>query len=174
MRTRHTISFSNVGTRNEVRMRVVNVFANEAPGEGKDDLASRHVYEVETLAYGDKVLLNRPANLHYGFDFLITVENKNFNPNGRLRRNPSFQDLLEDLGLKKEQDLNAYQMLLVLLGKVYNCEDVSDEEITNLGIYPGYSADLVIKVYKWFFIEQDIRYWNYGGRTVLWAAIQAI
>ena len=22
----------------------------------------------------------------------------------------------------------------------------------------------VVKVFKWFFIEQDIRYWNYSGR----------
>jgi hypothetical protein len=174
MKMRHTVNFSNSGTRNEVRMRVVDVFSGEAAGEGKGDLASRHVYEVETLADGDKVLLNRPANLHYGFDFLITVENKNFNSGGRLRRNPSFDDLLNDLRLKKEQNLEAYQRLLVLLGRVYSCMDVLDDEISNLGDYPGYSADLIVKVYKWFFIEQDIRYWNYGGRTVLWAAIQDI
>lgn len=32
---------------------------------------------------------------------------------------------------------------------------------------PGFPMDLIFKTSKWFFIEQDIRYWNYSGRNML-------
>ncbi len=39
--------FSNSGSRNEVRMRVVNALAAEAPGTGRGDSASKYIYSVE-------------------------------------------------------------------------------------------------------------------------------
>ncbi|MDB8665978.1 hypothetical protein PNU99_09220 [Streptococcus anginosus] len=64
-----TYSFSNEGTRNEVRMRVVEKFSQEEAGVGKGNDASKYKYFVETLESGDRVYLQRPANLHNGFDF---------------------------------------------------------------------------------------------------------
>ena len=29
----------------------------------------------------------------------------------------------------------------------------------------------VVKVVKWFFIEQDIRYWNHSGRDMTWGIV---
>ena len=62
-----TKSFSNVGTRNEVRMRLVEELSKEIPGNGKDDYASRYTYYVEELLDGRRIFLRRPANLHNGF-----------------------------------------------------------------------------------------------------------
>ena len=39
--------FSNEGTRNDVRMRVVDKLSEEINGTGKKDLASRYIYYVE-------------------------------------------------------------------------------------------------------------------------------
>ncbi len=39
-----TKSFSNSGSRNDVRMRVVNEFAKESPGYGNKDKASRYFF----------------------------------------------------------------------------------------------------------------------------------
>jgi len=41
-----TRSFSNEGTRNEVRMRVVAAFAEEVAGTGSNEHASRYTYFV--------------------------------------------------------------------------------------------------------------------------------
>ena len=41
-----TCNFSNEGTRNEVRMRVVSKFAEEPPGTGRDNLASAFTYLI--------------------------------------------------------------------------------------------------------------------------------
>lgn len=38
--------FSNEGTRNEVRMRIINEFSKESPGTGKGDNASGYTYYV--------------------------------------------------------------------------------------------------------------------------------
>lgn len=62
---RHEItkSFSNNGSRNDVRMRVVNAFADEDPGTGSGEDASKYICYVQTLSSGDRVYLQRPANL---------------------------------------------------------------------------------------------------------------
>ena len=70
-KTEINMAISNDGSRNDVRMRVIEQLAKEAPGTGANELASRFIYYVETLSDGNRVYLRRPANLHYGFDFLV-------------------------------------------------------------------------------------------------------
>ena len=125
--------FSNEGTRNEVRMRVVNKLADEEPGTGSGDSASKYIYFVETLTSGDRVYLQRPANLHKGFDFLVCVENTNYAAPGERRRNfPKHEDLNEDLLNKKQEKPEMYARLFSLLRKVFECHDVTDAEINEL------------------------------------------
>lgn len=92
------------GERNKVRMAVVNEFSKEKPGKGKDELASRYTYYVETLSDGNRVFLRRPAFLHNGFDFVICVENFDFSTMGRKRNYPRHEDIIEDLKFKKAED----------------------------------------------------------------------
>lgn len=68
-------------------MRIVNKFAEETPVTGRDDDASGYTYYVETLKNGDRVYLQRPANLYNGFDFLVCVENANYAESGKRVRN---------------------------------------------------------------------------------------
>lgn len=167
-----TMTFSNAGSRNEVRMRVVDAFAAEEPGTGKGDAASKYRYYVETLASGDRVYLQRPANLHNGFDFLVCVENANYAPIGKQRRNyPKHTDIAEDLQVKKEENREMYSRLYRLVKRVYECQDVSDEEMREIHFISGLPVDHILKAIKWLFIEQDIRYWNYSGRDMTWGII---
>ena len=88
--------FSNEGSRNEVRLRVVNQFSTEQSGSTTE--TERYTYYVETLSDGNRVYLRRPANLHYGFDFLVCVENMNYSLPGQRRRNyPKHDDFGSDL-----------------------------------------------------------------------------
>lgn len=167
--------FSNAGSRNEVRMRVVNALASEEPGTGSGDSASRYIYFVETLRSGDRVYLRRPANLHIGFDFVVCVENTNYAPAGKRRRNyPKHEDLRADLQAKKEEDIEMYARLYTLLRRVFECEDVSDAEMDEIHFHSGLSVDHILKTIKWLFIEQDIRYWNYSGRDMTWQIVPPI
>ena len=164
--------FSNEGTRNEVRMRVIDCLASEAPGTGRKTQASKYIYYVETLRSGDRVYLQRPANLHNGFDFLVCVEHANYAKPGERRRNyPKHKDLAADLLEKKRRDPAMYARLYVLLKKVYNCQDVADGEMEGIHFEIGLPVDHILKTIKWLFIEQDIRYWNYSGRNMTWSII---
>lgn len=171
-RTEITYHFSNEGTRNEVRMRVVEQLALENPGTGSGNDASKYIYYVEQLYSGDRVYLQRPANLHNGFDFLVCVENTNYALPGERRRNyPKHTDFSVDLQKKKRENPEMYEQLYYLLLKVFECHDISDEEIKSIHFETGFSVDHIVKTIKWLFIEQDIRYWNYSGRNMTWGLV---
>lgn len=162
--------FSNEGTRNEVRLRVVEAFSYEMPGVA--DEPERYTYYVEELKDGNRVYLRRPANLHNGFDFLVCVENTNYAMPGERRRNyPKHTDLELDLESKRTENPRMYKKLYALLRKVYECHDVTDEEIDDIKFCSGLPVDHIVKTIKWLFIEQDIRYWNYSGRNMTWGIV---
>lgn len=158
------VFFSNAGSRNDVRMRVVNEFSREEPGRGTGELATIYNYYVETLISENHIILTRPAWLHNGFDFLIRVENVNFNTIGNNRDNPSHEDIKKDLTQKREENNNLYTQLYHYIVNTYNCEEIQNVWFENLTFRAGYPCELLVKCIKWFFIEQDIRYWNYSGR----------
>lgn len=160
-------NFSNSGTRNEVRMRVVNKFSEEIPGTGTGSNASKYNYYVEELPCGNHIILTRPANLKNGFDFLIRVENHNFS---NKRDYPKHDDILSDLAFKKVHEVKQYESLLRAIEKVHNCKKTTPK-MCSIDFNHGYSSELILKVLKWFFIEQDIRYWNYSGRNMLLSKI---
>ena len=168
--TEITRFFSNEGTRNEVRMRVVNIFSQETPGTSEE--ASKYIYYVETLNDGNRVYLQRPAWLHNGFDFLVCVENTNYAAAGARRRSaPTHNDFYEDLLEKKAENPDMYNRFHGLLRKIYECHDVTEDEINEIHFDSGFDADHILKVVKWLFIEQDIRYWNNSGRCMTWGIV---
>lgn len=164
--------FSNEGSRNKVRARVIKAFMEEEPGEGTGKDASNYIYYVETLQTGNRVYLVRPAHNYLGFDFLICVEDYNYEPEKKGGRNaPKHEDIHDDLKKKKKKDPDMYAKLYKLLHKVYKCKDVSDEEMQEVEFSCGLPVDHILKVIKWMFIEQDIRYWNYSGRKMTWGIV---
>lgn len=168
--------FSNVGTKNVVRMRVVEEFSSEVPGTGNGENASRYTYYVEELLDRNRIFLRRPANLHNGFDFLVCVENANFSEPGKRRRNfPKHDELIIDLVTKKEEDINQFNHLFKMIEDIYLCKrDYRALDFKAFTFKQGLSADLIALSFKWLFIEQDIRYWNYSGRTMLWNGLSKI
>ena len=169
----HNITFSNKGTRNEVRKNLIDIFLKEIPGTGKGIDASRNTYFVETLDSGDRIFLRRPAWLKKGFDFVIHVENVDFGKGleRRIRTNPKHTELFEDLAQKKIENPKDYVVLYDVLERIYNCEDVTKAEYNHLVFKSGYDLDLIVLIFKWFFIEQDIRDWSYSGRTMCFNGI---
>lgn len=152
--------------RNNLRKLAIKEFTKEKAGNGTGELSTKYKYVVETLNSGDRVYITRPAFNKLGFDFLIHIENYEFS-NGK--DNPKHDDLINDIKLKINSNSNLSEKILNDLEKIYNCYE-PDEEIIDYGEYnnlPGFPIDLIFKTSKWFFIEQDIRYWNYSGRNML-------
>ena len=110
--------------------------------------------------------------MHVGFDFVVKVENSNFAaPNKRARSAPSHQDIISDLEMKRSSNPAEYARLYALIEKVYACHDVADSELQLPIFSAGFSTEAIVKILKWLFIEQDIRYWSYSGREMLWSGI---
>lgn len=163
--------FSNEGTRNEVRKRVLEVLMDEIPGTGAGNLSSKYTYFVEKLSDGNRIYLTRPAFLNKGFDFVVRVENTDYGHKGAYKNVPSHKDISADLELKKEENPEMYKKFYELLKKVFECHDISEEEYKSIHFETGFSAEHILKVIKWLFIEQDIAYWSYSGRNMTWGLV---
>ncbi len=159
--------------RNALRQLVLDEFIIEQAGTGKGNLTSKYRYNVELLSSGRSIYLERPAVLNKGFDFVIHVENEIF-MNGK--SNPKHADILGDLRTKKNADINIFNKLVDGIGRVYDCEDPDDflYEYKDVVFKEGFSIELIMKVIKWLFIEQDIRFWNWSGRSMFMEYIQNI
>lgn len=163
--------FSNEGTRNDVRKRVIACFMDEAPGTGTGSDSSKYTYYVETLADGNRVYLTRPAFLNKGFDFVIRVENVDYGHKRPYKNVPSHKDISIDLKEKKKENPEMYKKLYDLLKKVFECHDVIAAEYSTIHFEYGLTPEHILKVIKWLFIEQDIAYWSYSGRNMTWGLI---
>jgi len=159
-------------SRRELRKLVVKEFMEEEPGHGKRNLASRYKYIVENFPDGRKLYLKRPARVKFGFDFQIWIENWRMENNDIM---PSHDDVLKDLAIKKDENIKFFNSLLDAIEKIYNCED--DDTVIewlkskNIHFSNGEYFEVILKIIKWMFIEQDIRYWNFSGRNMLKSAI---
>lgn len=172
--TNLTISAS---TREEYRKKLITHFLNEAHGTSKE--ASQYRYIVQTLSDGNKVYLQRPTNLNKGFDFEVRVTNVQFHlgKHGDVistGNRPSHNDIFVDLREKKKGDADLFRNLFPLINKVYNCEDITLNEIKQFDFKSGISTETILYVIKWLFIEQDVTYWNWSGRAMLYRGLSEI
>ena len=171
----HEIDFSvrKYASREHLRRVVVFKFLEERPGVGTGGDTSRYRYNVETLNDGRRVYLTRPAYLKKGFDFRINVEKTVFQTG---QEYPKHDDIFGDLMAKKRSDPAMCRRLHEAIERIYNCEDPEDllPEYGDVKFEVGHPVDLILKVIKWFFIEQDIRDWNYSGRAMFKRGVDRI
>src|SRR5882724_5049860 len=160
------------GSRRQLSEWVIRKFLKEQPGTGKRELASKYIYFVETLTDGKRIYLTRPTRLK-GFDFEIRVEGVNFASGKKRSTNrPSHSVVYEDLAKKKAENRKAYSDLFDLIEHIYNCDlDITREDYARFKFRSGLPVDMLLKVIKWFFIEQDVTYWNYSGRAMFMSGV---
>lgn len=158
------------GSREELRKEVVYRFLDEKPGTGTGDETSRYRYNVETLSDGRRIYLTRPAYLKKGFDFRISVDDMVFLTGDDY---PKHDDIFKDLVSKRNSNPAKAKRLHEAIQRVYECEDPDDilKDYQDLVFDSGYSVELLLKVIKWFFIEQDVRDWNYSGRAMFMGGV---
>lgn len=159
------------GTRKEIRNQVIMKFLSEEPGTGKGDKCSKYIYEVEKLKNGNKVYLRRPASLNKGVDFTVHIENIKFRAKGIVDM-PSHNDIIEDLRLKLMENPYEYKKVKVIINKLYSCENISESEYSKVYFNDGHPIDGILKAIKWLFIEQDVTYWNWSGRAMLYNGLK--
>lgn len=152
---------------------MVEIFLLEEPGTGTSDSTSRYTYYVERLKDSRRIYLTRPAYLKKGFDFLIHVEGKIFLTGKDF---PKHDDIFKDLMAKKKENPTLYKRLHEAMTQVYNCRELDEvlKDFGDLSFRSGFSVELIMKILKWFLIEQDIRDWNYSGRGMFKSRLDQI
>ena len=162
--------------REKIRDEVIDWFLQEKPGKGKGNLASRAVYEVEE--YGDLAIeLHRPAALNKGFDFTVQIKGMRFIKNKRHKLYPSHDDIFSILdGFNIENSTIYNQKIIGILNNIYNCKPVQLGS-NSMGYFidcdnKKQPIEIVLLCIKWLFIEQDITYWNWSGRTKLYETMK--
>jgi hypothetical protein len=151
--------------RQEIRRELVLQFLGEEPGKGRGSQASGYRYYVEKTSDGRRIYLQRPAPLNKGFDFEVWVESLVDERN----QMPSHTMMLTDLETKCQSQPEEARALCEAINRVYGTEEPDDilRQTLGLSFNSGFSAELVLKVLKWLFIEQDLTYWNFSGRAML-------
>lgn len=169
----------NCNSKEKYRQKVLHEFLKEKPGTA--DEVSHYIYYVEELADGKRIFLKRPTSLNKGVDFEVRVEDTHFRygKSGNIistGNRPKHLEIYDDLIKKSEEDKNKYDKFFLLVRKIYNCEDISEKELQSIDIQfkNSYSSEMILKVLKWLFIEQDITYWNHSGRNMLFTKLSEI
>ena len=155
-------------TRADIRNYLLEIMKAENP-------QTKYRYFVEQLIDGNRIYLERPGRLNKGCDFVIYIENHLLYNNSN-DKPPKHDFLLDDLRLKRENLSNEeWTILHNAIELIYNSNsfEVSSENIRELPVI-GETYELILKLVRWFFIEQDITYWSRSGREMLYNAILEI
>jgi hypothetical protein len=157
-------------TRDEIVKKVVTIFIDAESSQRGHGIKFR--YHVEDLSTGEQLFIFRPAGLNkWNFDFKVEVLEEFGLGSG------THDEIKSDFKNKQKEKPQKYRDLLTALTVLYNC---SENDIGRLlGNYPelqksfqtGAEVDVLLKVVKWMFIMEDIVYWNYKGRAMLYNAI---
>ncbi len=182
-------------TRGDLRKEIVNWFLDEKPGQGKNDLASRYRYIVETFKEYS-VVLDRPAYLNKGFDFAVkiiktrpnkrseklpkVVEEIKFKSNELKKAHsaPSYEDLTCSLRVIKDKFPSEYDEIVNLIDDIFKCSNSIGNNINKISVTfvdkdgNEHPYAVMLLALKWLFIEQDLTYWNFSGREMLYNKIK--
>ena len=166
-------------TRQAIREELICLFLKEEPGFKFDENnlnPTKYIYVVETIE-NYKIYLQRPAQLNKGFDFIVNVENMYFKfEDKRRHRNPSHQDITKIL--LSYRQYKEYYKIQNIINKIFKCENLNIvKETENLPCFINYDNEqipiaVILYCIKWLFIEQDITYWNWSGRYMLFKHLQ--
>lgn len=153
-------------SRKLLKDQTINKFLEEKNGYWENGIqhVTRYKYFVEKLADERRVFLLRPTFLNKGIDFQVWVEKMKNDEDKR----PSHKDIFEDLRIKRKENPKDLPTLIECINRVWNCAEPNEVLKDNkLNFKNGFSAELLLKILKWLFVEQDITYWNYSGREML-------
>jgi hypothetical protein len=157
-------------SRDEIVKKVINIFIDTESHQRGHGVKFR--YPVENLSTGQRLFIFRPAGLNkWNFDFKVEVLE------GFGLGRGTHDEIKSDFQNKKRENPQKYTVLLEVLTTLYNCSENDIDQL--LKNYPdlqtsfktGAKVDILLKVVKWMFIMEDIVYWNYKGRAMLYNAI---
>lgn len=173
-------SSNHEADRKKIRDQIVDLFKIEQAGTGNRENSTRVIYCVEQI--NDEIIyLQRPARLNKGFDFTVNTKNYSFfspterQPN-RYTKTPSHNSIAILLQQIREENQQDFNFIMTAIEQIYYCEDPSNIFLQNLTNHSigAIKIETILKTIKWLFIEQDITYWSFSGRAMLFNGLQNV
>ena len=160
-------------SRDEIVRKVINTFIDaESQQRGK---GIKFRYPVEDLSIGRQLFIFRPGGLNkWNFDFKVEVLEEFGLGKG------SHDEIVSDFQNKKRENPQKYSVLLQVLAAIYDCSEndidrlLENEADLQTSFQTGADVEVLLKVVKWMFIMEDIVYWNYKGRAMLYNALREV
>lgn len=168
-RTEDALDVSGHSTKAEIRMALLVQWGDEKPH-------AKYRYFVHTFADGSRLYIDRPAQINKGCDFIIHLENQFLCKNGN-DRPPSHGYLWNDLESKQGKLSDSdWHSLCRAISQVHSLQppelsDVARQAIDGAG---GMSAEKILRLCEWLFIEQDLTYWHGEGRDMLYNGLKTL
>ncbi len=168
---KYTLKATN---RTDIRKKIISLFLKENPGNGTGANCSRYRYTVQTFKKYS-IILNRPAGLNKGFDFTVNISGMNFKKK-RTYSNPSHQDIINILQSVKANYLAQYHLVAAEINNIYNGSALNLKSVSGITFADHTQVarpiEIILLAIKWLFIEQDVTYWNWSGRNMLFSKLK--
>ena len=167
--------------RTDIRDEVLKLFLLETPGTGKGTNASKFIYTVEQMNQTYKIDIIRPAYLNKGMDIIVSVPGVVFTHKGKKRTSkdnvPSHENIFDALLFVLNNNSQQYGLVKTALTSIYNCQPYNSNSLLGITYIDAYSSivypiEIVVLALKWLFIEQDLTYWNWSGREMMWNGLK--
>ena len=158
-----SLDVNHLTDKKEIRVFILKTWLAEEQG-------TKYRYFVEKLAEGKIIYLERPAQLNKGCDFKIFVEDQWVNKTNSNDKPPKHERLFEILReLKNSNNSKNKEQILNCFQKLHSSNFIPKKITISCNTQ---KLELALKLARWFFIEQDVTYWNYNGRDMLFGGIK--
>ena len=160
--------------RDEIVRKIINTFIDtESQQRGK---GVKFRYPVESLASVNKQLfIFRPGGLNkWNFDYKVEVSEELGLGRG------THKEIILDFHNKKQENPQEFSVLSQALTTIYDCSENDVDQLLKIyssletSFQTGARVEILLKVVKWMFIMEDIVYWNYRGRAMLYNALKEV
>lgn len=163
-------NYSHEQNRKKIKDDIVDLFKSEQAGIGNGSNSTRMVYCVEQVG-SEIVYLKRPAPLNKGFDFEIHTKHYQFG--GRVKSRPRHLDMINILQSIKQSNYVLFQSIQSAIDSIYHCDDSVINSFKGQ-VLNGLDISVLLYLIKWLFIEQDITYWSFSGRAMLFDGLRNV
>ena len=149
---------------------------NCAAAEMRDKVNSIHflAYHVETVSDGRKICITKPGGKSpFGRmkvdDFMVWIYDESNHDRWRI----SHEEIRLDVEEKLKANKQGGSAVVDLMHRVCKGEEPKDltAEIASIIGLPGLSVELILKVYKWIWVQEDCNYPTGEGR---WMSMKGI
>jgi hypothetical protein len=152
--------------------------SNKRQDELRDELNNIPylLYEVETLLDGRKIVINKPGGKrNYGRlsknDFMVFIYTPSLKELWLISHDEIFSDIEEKLKFKKEYGNTVIDALEEVCNGKEPDDVIREKSLTDKY---GLSVELLLKVYKWIWGQEDVNYPTGKGRWLSMDPIKSL